>query len=116
LIGEVYALLTAVLRGYSVIPVKKGLQYSTPSTSALMYLLVNTAILWAIILYNHPLEVLLSDGFIYFVLAGIIAPGIAAMLKDMGIVRLGVILSTPIVGTSTFFSMLIAVFFLGGNP
>lgn len=111
--GEIYAILTAVLRGYSVIPVRKGLQYSTPSTSATIYLLINTTMLWAITLYNHPLELLLADGFIYFVLAGIIAPGIAARFKDIGIARLGVILSTPIVGTNTFLSMLIAVFFLG---
>ena len=107
--GEIYAILTAVLRGYAVIPVRKGLQYSTPSTSATIYLLINTAILWAITLYNHPLELFLADGFIYFVLAGIIAPGIAARFKDIGISRLGVILSTPIVGTNTFLSMLIAV-------
>jgi DME family drug/metabolite transporter len=112
LIGEIYAILTAVLRGYAVIPIRKGLQYSTPSTSATIYLLINTAILWAITLYNHPLELFLADGFIYFVLAGIIAPGIAARFKDIGISRLGVILSTPIVGTNTFLSMLIAVFLL----
>ena len=66
--GEIYAILTAVLRGYSVIPVRKGLKHSTPSTSAIMYLLINTTMLWAITLYNHSLELLLADGFIYFVL------------------------------------------------
>jgi DME family drug/metabolite transporter len=112
LIGEIYAIFTAVLRGYTVIPIRKGLKYSTPSTSATMYLLINTAMLWTITLYNHSFELFLADGFLYFVLAGIIAPGIAARFKDIGISRLGVILTTPIVGSNTFLSMLIAVFLL----
>lgn len=112
MIGEIYAIITAVLRGFSVIPLKKGLKHSTPSTSALMYLLINTIILWIITLYNHPLHLLLSNGFYYFVLAGFIAPGIATRFKDIGIARLGVTLSIPIVGTNTFFSMLIAMTFL----
>jgi uncharacterized membrane protein len=110
--GEIYAILTAVLRGYAVIPVRKGLKYSTPSTSAIMYLLINTTILWAMILYNHSLELLLADGFIYFVLAGIVAPGFATRFRDIGITRIGVILSTPIVGTNTLLSMVIATIFL----
>jgi drug/metabolite transporter (DMT)-like permease len=95
-----------------VIPVKKGLRYSTPTTSALIYLFINTAILWIITLYNHPVELLLADGFIYFVFAGIIAPGIAARFKDIGISRLGVAISSPVMGINTLFSMLIAVVFL----
>lgn len=112
MIGEMYAILTAVIREYTVILVSKGLKYSTPSTSALIYLIINTTILWAITLYNHSLELLFIDGFIYFVLAGIIAPGIANLFRDIGIARLGVILTTPILGTSTFLSMIIAVFLL----
>jgi transporter family protein len=110
--GEIYAILTAVLRGYSVIPVRKGLKHSTPSTSSIMYLLINTIILWAITLYNHSLELLLADGFIYFILAGIVAPGFATRFRDIGITRIGVILSTPIVGTNTLLSMIIATIFL----
>ena len=112
MMGEVYAILTALLRGYSVIPVKKGLQYSTPSTSAMVYVLINTAMLWSITLYNHNLEFLLADGFIYFVFAGIIAPGVAVRFKDMGISRLGVTISSPVLGINTFFAMIIAVVFL----
>jgi len=113
LIGEIYAILTALLRGYAVVPVRKGLKYSTPSTSAIIYLLINTTILWAITLYNNSFKLPLADGFIYFVLAGITAPGIATRFRDISITRIGIILTTPIVSTNTLLSMVIAVFFLG---
>ena len=108
MMGEIFAILTALLRGYSVIPVKKGLRYSTPNTSALMYLLINTGMLWILTLYNHPIKLLHADGFIYFVLAGIIAPGVAVRFKDIGISRLGVAIASPLLGINILFSMLLA--------
>jgi drug/metabolite transporter (DMT)-like permease len=113
LYGELYAIATAILRGYAVIPIRKGLKYSTPTTSALAYLVINTAILWIIVILQHPLDSILSEGTIYFVLAGVAAPGIAARFRDTGISRIGVTLTSPIVGTTTFISMLLAVFVLG---
>lgn len=110
--GEIFAILTALLRGFSVIPVKKGLRYSTPNTSALMYLLINTGMLWTLTLYNHPTKLVHGDGFIYFVLAGIIAPGVAVRFKDIGISRLGVAIASPLLGINILFSMLLAVIFL----
>jgi uncharacterized membrane protein len=111
--GEIYALITAILRGYSAIPIKKGLKHSNPGTSSFVYLVVNTAILWTITLLFYPWDQIFSSGFEFFVLAGILAPGIGSNLKDMGISRLGVSISTPIVSSNTLFSMLIAVMFLG---
>jgi hypothetical protein len=52
MMGEIFAILTAVLRGYAVVPLRKGLQYSTPSTSSIVYLVINTAMLWALTLYR----------------------------------------------------------------
>ena len=111
--GELYAIATAILRGYAVIPIRKGLKHSTPTTSALTYLVINTAILWIIVILQHPLDSVLSDGTFYFILAGVAAPGIAARFRDTGISRIGVTLTSPIVGTTTFISMLLAVFVLG---
>jgi uncharacterized membrane protein len=111
--GEIYAIATAILRGYAVIPIRKGLKHSTPTTSALTYLVINTAILWTIVILQHPLDSIISEGTIYFVLAGVAAPGIAARFRDTGISRIGVTLTSPIVGTTTFISMIMAVFILG---
>ena len=111
--GEIYAIATAIIRGFAVIPIRKGLKHSTPTTSALVYLAINTAILWSIVLLQHPLDRVISEGTIYFILAGVAAPGIAARFRDTGISRLGVTLTSPIVGTTTFISMILAVLILG---
>jgi uncharacterized membrane protein len=74
---------------------------------------INTAILWIIVILQHPLDRIISEGTIYFILAGVAAPGIAARFRDTGISRLGVTLTSPIVGTTTFISMILAVLILG---
>jgi uncharacterized membrane protein len=111
--GEIYALATALLRGFAVVPIRKGLKYSTPTTSALVYNAINTVILWIIVIIQYPLDSVISEGTIYFILAGVAAPGIASRFKDTGLNRLGVTLTSPIVGTTTFISMILAVFILG---
>jgi uncharacterized membrane protein len=113
LLGEIFAIATAVLRGFAVIPIRKGLEQSTPTTSALIYLIINTVILWGITIIFYPLDSIVTEGTIYFVLAGLAAPGIAARFRDMGLKRLGVTLTSPIVGTTIFISMTMAVLFLG---
>ena len=111
--GEVYAIATAIIRGFAVVPIRKGLKHSTPTTSALVYLAINTVILWSIAILQHPLDSIISEGTIYFILAGIAAPGIAARFRDTGISRIGVTRTSPIVGSSTLVSMILAVFILG---
>ena len=111
--AEIFALLTAMLRGLSSIPTKRGLEHSNPNTSAFTYLLFNTVFLWIMTAVLYPLDRIRIEGFGYFVLAGICAPGLARMFRDTGLKRLGVTISSPIVSTNTLFSVLIAVSFLG---
>lgn len=111
--AEVYALITAVLRGLSTIPTRKGLQHSNANTSAFTYLAFNTVMLWGMTLVLYPVDELSLAGLGYFVLAGICAPGLARTFMDTGIERLGVTMASPIVSTTTLFSVVIAVVFLG---
>ena len=110
--AELFALVTAFLRGFSTIPTRKGLQQGTAQSSALVYLLINTTFLWGLTLLFYPLDRLTTRGLEYFVLAGIFAPGIARMFRDMGIFRLGVAVTSPIVATNTLFAVLFATVFL----
>lgn len=110
---QVYVLITAILRGLSTIPTRKGLQHSNPNTSALTYLAFNTVTLWGMTLLLYPVDELSLAGLGYFILAGICAPGLARTFRDTGIDRLGVTVATPIVSTNTLFSVVIAVVFLG---
>ena len=110
---EIYVLITAILRGLSTIPTRKGLKYSNPNTSALTYLVFNTVMLWVMTLVLYPIDQIEFAGMRYFVLAGICAPGLARIFRDTGIERLGVTVSSPIVSTNTMFSVIIAIVFLG---
>jgi uncharacterized membrane protein len=65
-----------------------------------------------IVFLLFPQLVVNTDGAIYFILAGLVAPGLASRFRDIGLNRLGVTLTSPIVGTTTFISMIMAVFFL----
>ena len=111
--AEIYVLLTAMLRGLSTIPTRKGLEHSNPNTSAFTYLAVNTVFLWAMTAAIYPLDQIRVDGLEFFVLAGICAPGLARIFRDTGIKRLGVTVSSPIVSVNTLFSAIMAVVFLG---
>lgn len=110
--AEVLALATAFLRGFSTIPTRRGLQQSTARSSALIYLLVNTTLLWSLTVILYPLDHLTTQGLEYFVLAGVFAPGVARTVRDVSIMRLGVAMTSPIVATNTLFAVLFAVVFL----
>jgi uncharacterized membrane protein len=111
LLGEIYAILTALLRGFSTVTTRRGLKYSNPNTSALIYLIINTLFLWSLTLFLYPVDKIFVKGFEYFILAGLVAPGIAVIFRDISFKKLGVALTSPIVGTTTFFSMIIAIIF-----
>lgn len=110
--AELFALATALLRGFSTVPTRKGLQHSTAQSSALVYLVINTTFLWGLTFLLYPLDQLTLQGFEYFVLAGIFAPGIARTFRDVGIFRLGVAVTSPVVATNTLFAVIFATLFL----
>ena len=76
--GEIYAIATAILRGFAVVPIRKGLNHSTPTTGALVYLAINTAMLWITVILQYSLDSVISEGTIYLILATLlIVSGIA---------------------------------------
>lgn len=110
--AEIFALATAFLRGLSTIPTRRGLQKSNAQSSTIIYLLVNTTFLWVMTFILYPLDQITTQGLEYFVLAGIFAPGIARISRDVSIMRLGVALTSPIVATNTLFAVIFAILFL----
>ena len=111
--AELYAIVTALLRGLSAIPTRKGLQHGTPDFSVLIYLVVNSTLLWGVTFFLYPISVLTASGVEYFVFAGILAPGVGRLFRDRSFSRLGVAVSSPIVGTYLLFSVLGVSIFLG---
>lgn len=110
--AEICAVATAFLRGFSAIPIKKGLKNSNPITNVFIYLTINIFLLWSITLAYYSQKQLFLNGFEYFVLAGFFAPGISQIFRDTGFKKLGVAITYPIASINTLFSMIIAIIFL----
>lgn len=93
--------------------IRRGLVESNAMTGSLISLSMSAVILWLILLASVPLSALWTPAILIFVAAGFFAPGIGRTLSYVGIERIGVARSVPIVNASPIFASIFAVIFLG---
>jgi len=111
--AEYYAFQTALCFSIAHIFVRRGLVHSNALTGSLISLGTSAAIFWLLLIVFIPLAELRDVGIGYFIAGGIFAPAIGQTLGYIGMERLGVARSSPIVNTSPIFSSILAVIFLG---
>jgi drug/metabolite transporter (DMT)-like permease len=111
--AEYYALQTALCFSIAHILVRRGLVHSNALTGSLISLGTSALMFWLLLISLVPLSELRSPGVGYFIAGGIFAPAIGQTLGYIGMERLGVARSSPIVNTSPIFSSILAVIFLG---
>jgi DME family drug/metabolite transporter len=111
--AEYFAFQTAVCFSVAHIFVRRGLIHSNALTGSLISLGTSAAILWVLVLAFFPLGALWAPAIGYFAAAGIFAPAIGQTLGYIGMERIGVARSSPIVNTSPIFSSILAVLLLG---
>lgn len=111
--AEYYALQTALCFSITHILVRRGLVHSNALTGSLISLGTSAAIFWLLLIVFIPLAELRNVGIGYFIAGGVFAPAIGQTLGYIGMERLGVARSSPIVNTSPIFSSILAVIFLG---
>ena len=111
--AEYYALQAALCFSIAHIFVRRGLVHSNAFTGSLISLGTSATILWILAVIMVPLSVLRSPAVGYFIAAGFFAPAIGQTLGYIGMERIGVARSSPIVNTSPMFSSIFAVLFLG---
>lgn len=108
-----FSLMAAFFYGLDPVFVKKGLlKDSDPRVAAIVTLSVNTVFFLILSIFVKEVN-FIGKGFIYFVLAGVFAPGIARLVSYKGIEKLGASVSTPLMGMETVFSFILAILFLG---
>ncbi|MBI3034649.1 DMT family transporter [Candidatus Woesearchaeota archaeon] len=108
------AIGAATLYAASSVLIRRGLHGSNPHAGIIFSLLTNTAILWAAFLITLPLTALLNwKAALIFAIAGILAPGIARMLRYTSLEKIGVARTGPISASSPIISTSIAIIFLG---
>jgi uncharacterized membrane protein len=111
--AEYFALQAAIFFSIGHIMIRRGLVESNAMTGAFISLSMSAVILWSLLVLMVPLTSLWTPIVFYFIAAGIFAPGIGRTLSFVGIERIGVARSVPIVNSSPIFASLFAVIFLG---
>jgi len=111
--AEYYAFQAALCFSIAHVLIRRGLVGSNALTCSLISLATTAAIFWLLVLILIPLSALWTPAIGYFIAAGIFAPAIGQTLGYIGIERIGVARSTPIVNSAPIFSSSFAVLFLG---
>jgi len=107
-----FALQAGFFFACSHVLVRRGLVTSNAMTASLISLSATAVISGILGLLMVPLDSFLTPALWYFVLAGIFAPGLGRTLTYVGIERIGVSRSVPVVNSSPMFASILAVFLL----
>ena len=111
--AEYFAFQAALCFSIAHIFVRRGLVNSNALTGSFISLGTSAAIFWLLALALVPLSALRAPGVGYFIAAGVFAPAIGQTLGYVGMEKIGVARSAPILNTSPIFSSVFAVFILG---
>ncbi|HEX2931733.1 MAG TPA: DMT family transporter [Candidatus Binatia bacterium] len=111
--AEYFSFQTALCFSIAHVFVRRGLVHSNALTGSLISLGTSAVIFWMLVLLLVPLSSLQTPAVGYFILGGVFAPAIGQTLGYIGMERIGVARSSPIVNTSPIFSSVFAVLFLG---
>lgn len=108
---EIYGLIAALSFGLNAVLVRKALRHTTPATATISVAVVQTLILSTLLVFDRPTFNLEAVG--YFIVAGFLAAIMGRTFNYMSIEKLGVPVSTSLVGTNPLWAMILGVVFLG---
>ena len=111
--GIVLALFSALSFGISQILVRKNLDKSNFVYISLTVTLMGNVILWPLALIFTDFNKLSPEGLILFIIAGLLAPGIARLLYFKGMKNVGISKNASIFATYPLYTSIIAVLILG---
>ena len=102
--------------GVAGVLLRRGLQYTGPVSAAVVSVSVTTAFIWAIAALTTPLDRMLTWRIWPFLVAGLVAPGLARLFFFIGIDRIGVARAFSLMAGAPLFAVLLAIAFLGERP
>ena len=111
--GIVLALFSALSFGISQILVRKNLDKSNFVYISLTVTIMGNIILWPLALTFTDFNKLSPEGLILFIIAGLLAPGIARLLYFKGMKNVGISKNASIFATYPLYTSIIAVLMLG---
>ena len=110
------AAASAVGFGVAGVFLRRGLQYAGPLSAALVSVTITTAFIWCAAALTAPLGHVLTWRVWPFLVAGLVAPGLARLFFFMGIHRIGVARAFSIMATTPLFAVTLAIGVLGERP
>lgn len=113
MLGIALALLSALSLGSSQIFVRKNLEKSNFIYISLTVTIMGNIILWPIAITFTDLSTLNSIGVFFFIIAGLLAPGITRLFYFKGMETAGISTNASIFSTYPIYTSIIAVMFLG---
>jgi DME family drug/metabolite transporter len=113
MIGVVLALLSAMSAGSSLILVRKNLDKSNFIYISLTITIIGNIILWPLALISTDLGTVNPEGLLFFVFAGLLAPGIARLFYYKGMETAGISANATIYATYPLYTSIVAVLLLG---
>ena len=111
--AEYFSFQAALCFSIAHVLVRRGLVHSNALTGSFVSLAISATAFWMLLPWFAPVSALWAPGIGYFIAAGLFAPAIGQTLGYLGIERIGVARSMPIVNSAPIFSSLLAVLFLG---
>lgn len=112
MISVAAALLSALTFGLSAVLVRKKLEESNFFSVAFVVTFIGNIILWPIALLSVNLKTFNFDAAIFFVVAGILAPGMARLFYYKGMEAVGVQVNAAVFATYPLYSSILAVLLL----
>jgi uncharacterized membrane protein len=112
------SLALAAALGFALarVVLKRALPHTTPLTAVVTSIVFTGTVLWIVALFTAPIGLLATTAIWPFVIAGLLAPGLARLLVYVGIDRIGAARSSAIMPIGPFSAILLAVVFLGERP
>jgi len=113
MIGIVLTLLAALAYSLSAVLIRKRLDESNFFSVALVITVVGNISLWPLALLFTDLGTVNFEGASFFVIAGILSPGVTRLLYYKGMETVGVSVNASVLATYPMYSSIFAVLLLG---
>jgi len=113
---ELIAVLASFALSVASVISKGALRHAPPFTGAVMFALVPLILLGPWVSFLVPSGAGTREGFFWFLLSGVIHPGLAITFLLLGNRRVGISRTATMCGMAPLISGLIGVFFLGERP
>lgn len=111
--AEYFALQAALCFAVSHILIRRGLVTSNALAGSFFSLTLSAAVMWILAPFFIPFASFWTPALGYFVVAGVFAPALGRTLNFVGIERIGVARSVPVINTSPVFASILAMIVLG---